>query len=235
MSNRCNTGIEGFDQILDGGFLKNRAILIQGTAGTGKSTFALQFLVNGALKYNENGILLALEYDKTDLMLDVESYSWPMKELIDQKKIKVVNLPGGLENPKEMDVDQLINYIYEQCTEINAKRLVIDSLNSIELIFSKSKNMRQDLMRFITLIGELDCTSLLLAEKYSDDKSEMYSFITHGVVNLYNLRMGSNRVRALEVIKMRGVNHSSLTHSMAIESGKGIVVLPHEIDISALI
>ncbi|MHA2402537.1 MAG: RAD55 family ATPase [Candidatus Kariarchaeaceae archaeon] len=230
--NVVTTGIEGLDELLSGGLIRNRSILIQGETGTGKTTLGVQFLVNGALKYDEPGLLLLMEYDVEDLIKDMSSYSWPIKQLIQEKKLSIITPPGGLESAAPMELDDLINFIHKETGKIDAKRLVIDSLNTLEVSFTESTNIRRELIRFITLIRDLDCTNLLLSETHDNQYVEIYSFVAHGVITLLNTKLGANRIRALEILKMRGIHHSTLTHSMSIQPDKGIEILPHEINLS---
>lgn len=230
--NIVTSGIEGLDQLLNGGLLKNRSVLVQGGPGTGKSTFGFQFLVNGIVKQEEPGILLCMEYEKQDIISDMEVFNWPVKELIMNNKLKIINPPGGLENPKKISIDEMINFLFEHVTEINAERLVIDSLDSLAVSLDMGHLDRRELIRFISLIRDLNCTTVLISENYEDKTDLVYSYATHGVINLYNFRQGSSRLRAIEILKMRGINHSNLTHSMNIKQNIGIQVLPHEIDIS---
>ncbi|MHA2248720.1 MAG: RAD55 family ATPase [Candidatus Kariarchaeaceae archaeon] len=232
VNNIISTGISGLDSILNGGFIRNRTILLQGNAGTGKSTFAMQFLVNGVIMSNEPGLMLLMEYDIDDIIDDMSSFGWPIKELITSGMLKIVTPPGGLESESTLDVNDLINLVHKEVGSINAKRVVIDSLNSLEVSMGKNDNIRKEMVRFITLIRDLNCTTLLISEIYDEYNSEFYSYITHGVVSLFNKKVGANRLRAIEILKMRGMNHSTLTHSMNIQSNKGIEVLPHEIDLT---
>ncbi len=227
-----STGIEGLDSLLDGGFIQNRAVIVQGNAGTGKSTLGMQYLVNGALKLDETGVLLTTEYDVKDMITDMESFDWPIKKLLKNKQVKIITPPGGFEQSTELEIDEIINLLHKEVTSINAKRIVIDSLNSLEVMLKKTYDLRKELLRFITLLRELDCTTLLLSESYENEISEVYKYISHGVIQLYNHKVGSNRIRAIEIIKMRGINHSTLTHSMNLVPSIGIVVHPHEIDLS---
>lgn len=228
--NRVITGIPGFDDIVGGGLPRNRTILVQGDPGSGKSTFSLQYLINGAQSFDENGLFLSLEYDPNFLIEDMKSFNWDIKQLQNDKKLNIITRKGGLENPSEMSVDDLINFIHDETNKINAKRLVIDSLNSLELIFTKSKDQRRELSRFTSLIGDLDCTTLMLSEM--NPNQQLYTYLSHGVIQLYFSKVGANRFRGIEILKMRGVKHSSYTHSMQIQDGLGIEVLPTEIDFS---
>ncbi len=226
---RISTGINGLDELIEGGFIKNRTILVQGSAGSGKSTFGIQYLINGALN-GENGVLFSFDYDAVDIVNDMKSFNWPIQQLIDENKLIIAPIPGGNENPEKLGVDDLINYIFNKVVKIDAKRIVIDSINSIEMLFDMKDNFRRQLNRFITLLRDLECTIILINEQYSDHYTEIYNYMAHGVINLYNLRVGYTRLRGLEIIKMRGTNHSNLTHSMQIQPDTGIVVLPNEID-----
>jgi len=230
--NIISTGIEGLDNLIDGGFIQNRAIILQGNAGTGKSTLAMQFLVNGAAKFDEPGVLLTNEYDVNDIIEDMENFGWPISDLIKQGKLKIITPPGGFEQSSELEIDEVINMLHREVTTIKAKRIVIDSLNSLEVMLKRNHDLRKELLRFITLLRELDCTTLLISESYDNAISDVYKYMAHGVIQLYNNKVGSNRIRAIEIIKMRGVNHSTLTHSMNLVTNQGIVVHPHEIDLS---
>jgi KaiC/GvpD/RAD55 family RecA-like ATPase len=231
MKERILTGIPGLDQLLDGGLIPNRSILVQGGPGTGKSTFAMQYLIAGALHEDEPGVLISMEYETSDLISDMEKFGWPIRQLIKEGKLIIVTPPGGFEDPDGLDVDDMINFVHEQVMKIQASRLVIDSLNSLEVSLDPDYFDRRELLRFITLIRDLGCTTILVAEDYDETRDSMYAYLAHGVIKLYNFQQGANRLRGIEILKMRGLNHSSLTHSMTIDAKNGITVLPHEIDL----
>ncbi|MHA2501310.1 MAG: RAD55 family ATPase [Candidatus Kariarchaeaceae archaeon] len=230
MMERVKTGIQGLDQILNGGLVKNRVIVVQGSAGTGKTTLGLQFLSKGA-EQGEPGLLLSMEYDVKDIISDMKAYGWNPEQQIEESKLRIITPPGGFEDPQSMNIDDLINLIFEHVQETKAKRLVIDSINSMEIALGEDKLDRKDLLRFTTLLRDLDCTTLLIAEKFDNQKDLVYGYLSHGIIELYNIRKGASRLRGLEIIKMRGVEHSNLTHSLSIEPGNGIIVHPHEIDL----
>ena len=115
--NRIKTGIEGLDQLIDGGFLENRTILIQGDAGTGKSTLALQYLIYGAMN-DEPGVLLSMEYETSDIVADMRNFGWEVDKLLENNTLKIVSPPGGFENPEKMSIDGIINLIFDYVQEI---------------------------------------------------------------------------------------------------------------------
>lgn len=233
VNNRISTGINGLDMLLEGGLIKNRVVLVQGAAGTGKSTLGLQYLVHGAQELKEPGVLLTLEYEPTDIIADSKQFGWNVKRLMDIGLIKITSPPGGFEDPKEMKIDEVINFIHECVKEVGAKRLVIDSMNSLEVSLAQSNINRRELLRFISLIRDLDCTTLILAEKEVETGDLMYAYMAHGVIEMYNIKRGANRLRGIEIVKMRGTEHSNLTHSMQIVRDVGIEVLPHEVDLAS--
>lgn len=231
MDKRIKTGISGLDQLLEGGLIPNRTILVQGGPGTGKSTLAMQYLIHGAIHDNEPGVLISMEYETSDLISDMEKFGWPIRKLMDENKLIIITPPGGFEDPDGLDVDDMINFVHEQVMKIQASRLVIDSLNSLEVSLDPDIFDRRELLRFVTLIRDLGCTTVLVAEDYDEPRDSMYAYLAHGVIKLYNFQQGANRLRGIEILKMRGLNHSSLTHSMTIDSKGGIIVHPHEIDL----
>ncbi|MCY3413797.1 MAG: hypothetical protein INQ03_19290 [Candidatus Heimdallarchaeota archaeon] len=227
--NRLLTGIDGFDEISKGGLVKNRTALLQGHAGTGKSTFAMQFLVAGIEKFDQNGLYLSLEYDPYFLKDDMANFNWDLDSYLNEDKLIIETFKGGVENPQDIKIDDLINFIFEETSKIDAKRVVIDSLNALEILLQPSINIRQELIRFNSLISDLDCTVILISEK--SEQSQLFTYISDAVINLFYERVGSNRLRGIEIAKMRGAEHSSQTHSLLISSGQGIEVLPTEIDL----
>ena len=196
------------DLILDGGLPKNRSILLRGRAGTGKTTLAIQYLVNGILEHDEKGILLALEYDTSDLISDMKAFNWPLQDLINQKKLVVINLPGGMENPQDLNIDDLINLIHEKASEINATRLVIDSLNSIELIFEKNQNTN--------LIAKID-KSIAILSNLSTHCSDNY-FHKLKLIEAEKMRISGNTEKAREYydIAIQAVKESGFINEEAL-------------------
>ena len=245
------TGIAGLDEMLEGGIPKGYTILVAGGPGSGKSTFAMQFLTNGIERYNENGIYITLEERAWDVRRNFSSYGW------DLSKIKIISMipqkvsiaqetryvtVGGEESiadetntvelsPKQFSVDLVGDLIVEHVEKSNATRLVIDSLAALSAQLEDPFSIRQEILGLSNLVGQLGCTSLLLTEmpegQAGISRYGIEEFICQGVIALYNIRKGSERARGLEILKMRGTKHSQKICLMEM-AGQGVIVYPNE-------
>jgi KaiC/GvpD/RAD55 family RecA-like ATPase len=225
------SGIDGLDDLLNGGFPKNRTILLLGATGTGKSTFGVQFLVNGALKYKQPGILITLEEAYEDMCENYYSYGWDLKDLFEKNLLRVYTPPPALQMEEtEHDLFLLVDVIQRMAEEINAKRIVFDSLSSFSVTFTNFQH-RKRLLALSHLLNELDCTSLILAETTEDKiASSNYgeeAYISQGIIVLHYERLASSRHRGIEIRKMRGVSHSQKIKEMEITE-KGIKVFSQD-------
>jgi KaiC/GvpD/RAD55 family RecA-like ATPase len=229
------SGISGLDALLGGGFPSGRAYLIKGTPGTGKTIFGVQFLYNGVIHHNENGLLVSLEYDPLDLKEDMLKFGWDLTNLEKEGRLHILGTAEPLEfgtlTTTSTTVDDLANQLQKAAQAINAKRIVIDSLSGVELGFTDMFESRKKLLRFCTLLKKLGCTIVFISE-YSEPSNkfkpyEIDEFIANGVILVYYERIGSERFRGIEILKMRGMKHSTRIHAMEINNN-GITVFPDE-------
>ncbi|MFQ5815884.1 MAG: ATPase domain-containing protein [Candidatus Hydrothermarchaeaceae archaeon] len=247
---RTSTGIPGFDEMLEGGIPMGYTVLVAGGPGSGKSTFAMQYLYKGLTDYNENGLYITLEEGPKDLVRNFSEFGWDMSKvriigMIPQKAsiasgTKYIS-PEELEkqkssnilefSPRRFSVDTVKDVITSEVEEREAKRLVIDSLASLSLQMDDAYEIRQEVLGLSNLLNDLGCTSLLLTEmpegQSGISRYGVEEFMAQGVIALYNIRKGSERVRGLEILKMRGTKHSKKICLMEIAE-KGIVVYPTE-------
>ncbi len=204
---RVKTGISGLDEMLNGGIPKRRHVAIYGGPGTGKTSFGFEFLYRGALA-NENGIYITLEETADDILENMRS-TFPMftevNNLIKAKKLQVVK-------PDKLELTEVANVLEEGITKDSVLRATIDSATMIRLSFDKEVEYRQTLFEFFSLIRNLNCTSLTTVEASSPRREslnyDIEHFVMDGIINLYNLEKENSRIRALEIFKMRGTNHS---------------------------
>ena len=235
MMTLISSGISGLDALLGGGFPSGRAYLIKGTPGTGKTIFGVQFLYNGAVNYNENGLLVTLEYDPLDLKEDMLNFGWDLNKLENEGHLSILgaSVPFEFEmlTKTSTSVDDLINQLQKAASEINAKRIVIDNLAAVEFGSRDIFESRKNLLQFCSLLKKLGCTIVFISEfTEPSDKRKIYEideFIANGVILLYYERIGSQRFRGIEILKMRGMKHSTRIHAMEI-STTGITVFPDE-------
>jgi len=225
---RAPTGIPGIDEIIEGGLPRGRVVLVTGKAGSGKTTFGIQFLYNGATKYGDNGIFVTLQEELSDVVSDMARYNWDLKNLSAKGKLRLVQSPVPFEiDEGELRIDAILDVIHRKALEINAKRIVFDSIAQLGLPYTDIVALRRDIMRLASMLRELGCTTILLSEMPSDDqKLSRYGveeFVTQGVIVLHF----TPSYRAVQVAKMRGTKHDTNLHRMRI-TDKGLVVVPGE-------
>jgi KaiC/GvpD/RAD55 family RecA-like ATPase len=225
---RVPTGISGFDDLIEGGLPRGRAILLTGTAGSGKTTFGMQFLYNGAAVYNENGVYVTLQEEFSDIKQDMGRYGWDVDDLISKGRLRFVQPAAPFEvSNKEIKIDNVLDMIHKKVMEINAKRIVFDSLAQLGLPYSDMILLRQDIMRLSSLLRELGCTTILVTEMIEQSgKISLYGveeFIAQGVIVMHS----TPAYRAVQITKLRGTKHDTNLNRMRI-TDKGLVVIPGE-------
>jgi len=204
---RIKTGIAGLDEMLNGGIPTGRHVALYGGPGTGKSSFCFEFLYRGA-QMGENGLYISLEETVEDIEENMKS-TFPMlskvQELVSENKLEIIK-------PDKLELEEVANLLEERITSNGIKRACIDSATMIRLSFKNDIEYRQTLFEFLSLLRNLDVTTITTLEATSAKKEDMRFDIEHfvmdGIVNLYNLDRDDRRVRALEVFKMRGTDHS---------------------------
>ena len=236
---RIPTGIEGFDELCEGGLLRDHSYLISGTSGAGKSILALQFIYNGITKYNENGIIVATEERPEHIRDNAKVFGWDLKKLEDEGKLAIIDAAStkiGIPSQEKyvdvrpFDMRSMMDQIIMIQEEIDAKRAVVDSTTSIGFYLQDPAKIRVELLKLSTTLEILGLTSMMTSEAVDDDHPSRFgveNFVTEGTIALYYKRMENVRVRSLEIFKMRGSDHSKKIHPYEITTD-GVVVHPHE-------
>lgn len=204
---RVTTGIAGLDDMLNGGIPAGRHVALYGGPGAGKTSFCYEFLYRGA-KAGEPGLYISLEETTEDIIENMKS-TFPMftdaPQLIAEKKLEIVK-------PDKLDLEEVANILEDRITSSGIKRAVIDSATMIRMSFATEIEYRQTLFEFLSLLRNLDVTSITTVEATTARREEMKFDIEHfvmdGIINLYNIDREDRRVRALEIFKMRGTDHS---------------------------
>ena len=173
---KIRTGIPGFDLIVDGGLKQGKTIVLSGESGSGKSTFGMQFLYNGALDFDESGIFVTLTQSPQDLLSDFRGYGWEIERLIDEEKIMIIDARPFKMNEEVFDSAEMLfdsepfpfthltQLILQGIKKINAKRLVIDSLSVLSMQYGNQFNTRQGIQKMINALDEKNCTSIFISE-----------------------------------------------------------------------
>lgn len=220
---RIKTGIKGLDELIAGGVPKGSTVLITGGPGTGKSTFGLNFLVNGALKYNEPGLYVSLEEEAERLIKNVKStFDWPLDELIKKKMLKILKA-------ELYDFEKLKMTIENEVESRNVQRLVIDPSTVIGLYFENPLQIRRSMLELDKLLKKLGCTTFMICEVPEGHQGisvfGVEEFTADGIIILYYVREGNVFIRAMTVRKMRATEHDKTIHPMGITKD-GVVVYP---------
>lgn len=234
------TGIPGVDAILAGkGIPRGHTILVSGGPGSGKTTFAIQFLYMGATQHNESGVYVTLDEDPMDIKINMSKFGWDLTKLEEEKKLVFINVSpvrvapmerGGLIQigMKEFRLIKLLEAIRRGIEEVNAKRVIVDPLtiftlqypDEIERIYAM-----RDLMRDLKRTG---CTNLLISELRGtglEREHQFEEYLAQGVILLRTLPKDSRVTRVFQVEKMRGLAIDNQPRPYNI-SDKGIEVFP---------
>ncbi|VVC04038.1 Circadian clock protein kinase KaiC [Candidatus Bilamarchaeum dharawalense] len=230
------SGISGLDEVLGGGFLENSLITVSGPTGCGKSTLAAQFIHNGALIHNEPGLYISIEESRADFLFHNSAYKWDFPALERDRKFILLDYPIH-------EVDQIINQasaIQEIIATTGVKRVVIDSIMPIALFFKEDDERKRGFLKFIENLRKWKSTILIVSEDITATDSEhvpntgygIESF-TDGWLNLfyrYDDR-AMERNRYIEVLKLKGMSHSTKSYPIDIDENGLRVVLPAGIKI----
>ncbi|MGV9197857.1 MAG: ATPase domain-containing protein [Promethearchaeia archaeon] len=222
---RIETGIPGLDDLIEGGIPENFIILVSGPSGTGKTTFSLQFLVEGIQKYNQKGMYIGLGEDIEIIQKSMESFGMDLKKLGEKNDLVFADIPAlELE-----EVEILLDGVSE-----DVERLVIDPMSAL-LFKYEDMELRQKIRELIELIRSKNITALITTELPENSKGisrfGIEDFLSDGIIVLYYLKDKSKRYRGLEVRKLRGTNHSSDIHLYKITRNKGIEVFKNRINL----
>lgn len=224
------TGIPGMDEITSGGLPKGRPTLIAGAAGCGKTLFAMEFLVNGAIHYNEPGVFLAFEENAEELAQNVASLGFDLKELIKQKKLIIDYVKierTEIEEAGEYDLDGLFIRLGHAIDSIGAKRVALDT---IEVLFGALPNqgiLRAELHRLFRWLKDKGVSAVVTAERGEGTVTRfgLEEYVADCVIALDHRVTEQVSTRRLRIVKYRGTLHGTNEYPFLIGKN-GISVLP---------
>lgn len=221
---RIKSGVQGLDELIEGGIPEKSLILLTGGSGTGKSTFAMNFLVHGAMN-NEPGLYVSLEEAIEENLIRMKIFGWPIEKLIKENKLM-------LTQPELYDFDKLLTNIEDSVTNIGAKRLVIDSITLLNMYFKDPFKVRRSLLTMEKSLKSLDCTTLAISEveelEHGMRMGGVEEYLADGVIILYYIKKENAYSRAALIRKMRATNHSLKVHPLQIKRPGGVVIYPEE-------
>src|ERR1700761_6495819 len=229
---RLATGVLGLDDILGGGLPKGHLYLVEGDPGTGKTTLALQFLLEGAAK-QERGMYVTLSESKRELEQVAASHGWSTDSITIYEMVPPDEDLGSeaqytVFHPSEVELADTITAIVKQVASINPERVVFDSLSEFRMLARDPLRYRRQILALKRHFAGLNCTVLLLDDRTAEGGSNdlQLQSIAHGVIKLQSLErdFGIKR-RRMEVHKLRGSRFREGYHDYSIETG-GVAVYP---------
>jgi len=224
---RVKTGIEGLDQLIQGGLPKGSTVLIAGGTGTCKTIFSMQYIYNGALLYSEPGLFVTVESNAKNIAWNMESFGWDIRKMQEDKKINIYRLHLAPKRSFSDLIKDELNTITGIVKELGIKRLVVDSTTAFAALIDEPAEIRSMLFKFADGLKEVNCTTLFTAETKSEKTAfsayGVEEFMADGVIVLYFTPPN----RSIFIRKMRGTNHSKSVHPFEITQN-GIAVKPKE-------
>jgi circadian clock protein KaiC len=226
---RLTTGIKELDGLVQGGFKQNSINLVAGGPGTGKSIFAMQFIVEG-IKRGDPGIYITFEEKKNKTYEDMLSFGWDLAKF--EKEGKFAFLEYTPEQVKQILTEGggIVESVIEK---IKAKRLVIDSITSFALLYEDELTKKEAALDLFELINSWKCTGLLTSQSETRDDTIIggaLEFEADSIILLYHFKKKGIRKRAIEVLKMRGTKITEKTFDMQI-TNKGMIIDPKKVDV----
>lgn len=229
-SGRISTGNAGLDDILNGGFDPDRMYLYEGRPGTGKTTLALEFLLEG-VRRNEKVLYIALSETRRELELVASRHGWSMDgidifELVPVETALDPELQQSILHSAEMELNETTDTIFARVKDLDARRVVVDSLSELRLLAQSPLRYRRQVLALKHFFSSRHCTVVLLDDLSSREDDLQLHSISHGVVLLEQLAVeyGAQR-RRLRVIKMRGIDFRGGYHDFSIKKG-GLAIYP---------
>lgn len=232
---RVPAGIPGIDLITYGGLTRDRLTLVSGTAGSGKTVFANQFLAVGIRDAGEPGVFVTFEERPEAVRRNVRSFGWDVAAWEEEGKWRFVDASPRHEvetvfTGGSYDLQPLLARVLGAVDEIGARRAALDSVGALIAQFESSAPSRHIVFRLADALRERGVTTVMTAER-SEDYGPVAAhgfeeFVADNVVILRNALEGEKRRRTVEVLKMRGGAHLKGEHLFTLLPGKGMIVVP---------
>ncbi|MFW5836636.1 MAG: circadian clock protein KaiC [Desulfovibrionaceae bacterium] len=232
---KIKTGISGLDVISLGGLPSGRTTLLAGTAGSGKTLLAAQFLAQGIHGFDQPGVFVTFEESPEAIRCNMASMGWDIQTWEDEGKWAFVDASAQVGEEASLvvgdyDMAALLARIESASRKIGAVRMVLDSLGAVFTRFGDSAVVRNELLRVAHVLHSLEVTAVMTAERTEEygpiSRQGVEDFVADNVIVLRNVLDDEKRRRTVEVLKFRGTSHQKGEFPFTILPGEGFVVIP---------
>jgi circadian clock protein KaiC len=224
------TGVDGLDEITEGGFPKGRPTLVCGGAGCGKTLLAIQFLVKGITEYDEPGVFMSFEESGPDLAQNVQSLGFDLNKLMEAEKLKVDYVRverSEIEETGEYDLEGLFIRLNYAIDSIGAKRVVLDTIESLFAGIENTTLLRSEIRRLFQWLKTKGVTAIITGERGDNflTRQGLEEYVSDCVILLDFRVIDQIATRRLRIVKYRGSTHGTNEYPFSIDDN-GISVLP---------
>jgi circadian clock protein KaiC len=227
---KAPTGIQGLDEVAGGGLPKGRVTLVCGSAGSGKSLLAMEFLVHGAVRYGEPGVCMDFEETEEKLTANVASLGFDLRALTKSKKLLVDHVSierNQIAETGEYNLDGLFIRLAHAVKAIKAKRVVLDSIEALFAGLSDSTMLRAELRRLFQWLEDHKLTAVVTGEagEHTLTRHGLEEYVADCVISLDHRVTEQISTRRLRIVKYRGTSHGTDEYPFLIDR-EGISVVP---------
>lgn len=222
MIKRLKTGIEGLDELIQGGIPEKDLVLLSGPCGAGKTIFGMQFLYSSA--GSEPGIYVSFEEELLQIKSSAMEFGWNMDKMEKTDKLRFLKYDP-------FRIEDIFEIIESNIRETKATRVVIDSISALGIYVKDPTELRRMILQLSNMLRKNSCTSLLISEVLPNEhvlsRFGVEEFVSDGVILLHNLLVSGEYRRGISVWKMRSTDQSRKIHPYRI-SQKGFVIYPSD-------
>jgi circadian clock protein KaiC len=228
---KAPTGILGLDEVTGGGLPAGRPTLVSGGAGSGKTLFALEFLVRGATQYDEPGVFMSFEETIPDLAINAASLGFDLNRLVAEKKLFLDHVSisrSEISETGEFDLEGLFIRIADAVKRVGARRVVLDTIEALFAELPNPRILRSEIRRLFGWLKQQGLTTVITAERVRPDKVTRHGieeFVSDCVMVLDHRIRDEISTRRLRIVKYRGSTHGTNEYPFLIDA-QGISVLP---------
>jgi circadian clock protein KaiC len=228
------TGIRSFDLVAEGGLPRTRTTLVTGTAGSGKTVLAMQFLAAGIQSFGETGVFVTFEESADDIRHNMQSFGWDLAAWEKAGRLAFVDASPDPDIQSivsgDFDLAALLARINAAVQRVGATRVAVDSLGAMFSQFADHSTVRHELFRIASSLKRIGVTAIMTAERTEDygavARHGVEEFIADNVVILRNVLEDEKRRRTMEILKFRGTGHQKGEFPFTITAQSGVEVIP---------